>query len=160
MTVRTAFTPTPVAGQTLTAAQVKQIPGGWIGEASVVAPQAGVSGTGLEVAVTGLTVTVTVGTSRLLKITGHARVSRSVADGVTIGAIKEDGAAVGRWAHHQPSAATETGNETGFVLRRPSAGAHTYALFIQRFSGTGTVSVDAAATAPAYITVEDLGPAS
>lgn len=157
MTVRTAWGPGAAGGELVSAGDIKSIPGGWIGEAAAVAVQSAITA---ETALTGLTVTVTVAANRLLRITGHGRVSRTVADGLTLGTIKEDGAAVGRWAHHQPSAITETGNETGFVLRRPAAGAHTYALFLQRFSGTGSVALDAAATAPAYITVEDLGPAS
>jgi hypothetical protein len=157
MTVRTAYPGTASAGALLHAADVKKLPGGWIGEASAVANQTGIT---TETALTGLSVTVTVAASRLLRVTGHGRASRTVADGLMLGTIKEDGVAVGRWLHHQPSAATEMGTGHGFVLRRPAAGAHTYALFLERFSGTGTVATDAAASAPAYITVEDLGPAS
>lgn len=165
MAVRTAFTPTATAGAVLTAAQVKQIPGGWIGYAEVTANQT--ISTGTETDLTGLTVTVAVGSSRKIRIRAQGILSRSVADGVTVGRIKEGATTLGTWAQHSPNATTEFDGASGEavsspggVFATPSAGTHTYKLTLQRFSGTGNVILNAASGSQASITVEDLGPAT
>lgn len=156
MATRTATNFT--AGNTLTAAQMDGLHGGWLGYASVTSGQTGLSS---ETALTGLSVTVTVSADRLIKVTGFGRTSRTVADGVTIGNIQQDGVTVGRWAHHSPDAASEMASQVGFVLLNDlAAGSYTFRLTLQRFSGTGTVGLDAASSGPAYILVEDIGPAS
>lgn len=156
MAVRTAFTPTATAGAVLTAAQVKQIPGGWLGRAEVAAAQA--IATGTETDLTGMSLTVTVGSSRVILLAAAGLITRTVADGASIGRFKEGATELGRWAQSAPSAIAESDQACGFVLLTPSAGAHTYKLTLQRFSGTGSVSLSAGATNPAYFLIADLGP--
>lgn len=158
MPTRTAFTPTATAGQVLTAAQVKQIPGGWLGYTEVTANQA--VSTGTETDLTGLSVTVTVGASRRIKVSAVGIMSRSVADGITLGRIKEGATELARFSQHAPSAVTEFDAGAGWAIVTPSAGSHTYKLTMQRFSGTGTVTLNAAVGSAAAILVEDIGPAA
>lgn len=155
MAVRTAWN--PAVGDVITEANLEKLPGGWIGYAEVSANQASIS---TETDLTGLSVTVTVGDSRRIRITGRGIVSRTVADGVTLGQIKESTTVLGRWCQHSPSATTEFGNEMGFCVITPSAGSHTYKLTLQRNTGTGTVTLNAGTGSEASITVEDIGPAS
>ena len=164
--VRTAWTGTAAVGEVFSAADAKSIPGGWIGYAEATANQT-LTNTATETDLTGLTVTVTVAANRKIRITGQGILSRSVADGVTVGRIKEGSTELGRWAQHAPSATTEFDDAMGSAISSPagafvtpSAGSHTYKLTLQRFSGTGNVTLNAAAGSQAYILVEDLGPAS
>lgn len=108
---------------------------------------------------TGLTVTVTVPYAQhRIKITGEANFSSTVAtdgidmqicEGATI--LQDRGVAVS-----QANQAACCHAEAVIV---PTAGPHTYKLRASRFSGTGTVTMQASATQPAFILVEDLGPA-
>jgi hypothetical protein len=43
------------------------------------------------------------------------------------------------------------------VFLQPTAGVHTYKLTAKVLSGTGSFTVQAAATQPAYLVVEDVG---
>lgn len=159
MPVRTAFTPTAAAGNVLTAAQVKQIPGGWIGFAESTTLQSLV-GTATETDLTGFSLTVTVGSNRRIKLSAGGLLSRTVADGVTVGRFKEGSTELGRWAQHSPSALTEFDMAYGAVVLTPTAGSHTYKLTLQRFSGTGNVTLNSGAGTPTHFLIEDLGPAS
>lgn len=159
MPTRTPWSPSAVAGEVVSATDVKTIPGGWTGYAEVTAPQT-LTGTATETDLTGLTLTYTVPANRRLKVTVQGLLSRTVADGVTVGRIRVDGTEVNRWAQHSPSAATEFDNAVGHAIITPSAGSHTFKATLQRFSGTGNVTLNAASTNPAFILVEDLGPAS
>lgn len=131
---------------------------GTLGYAQVTANQT-ITASGTETDLTGLTATVTVGTGRRIRISGQGILSRTVADGVTLGRFKESTTALGRWAQHSPSANTEFGHSHGAVILTPSAGSHTYKLTLQRFSGTGNVTLNADSTSPAFILCEDIGPA-
>lgn len=127
-----------------------------LGYAQAVATQGSIT---TEVALTNLSVTVAVPYAQhRIKITGHADFASTVADDIPLLRIKEsttqlqDGLSVCRVANFA------TTIETTVVLV-PTAGSHTYNLSGQRFNGTGTVSMTASATGPAFILVEDLGPA-
>lgn len=155
MAVRTSYVGTEAVGDVLTKANFDKLPGGWIGYVEVTANQTGI--TTAAVALTGVTVTVTAGTTRRLKITGHAEFAETVATVAVVDLlIYEDGVQVGRGKLGDPAAQSESADAV--AIRTPSAGAHTYALFA--ITNAGTVSMVAAATAPAFILVEDIGPAS
>ena len=130
------------------------MPGGWIGYEQVTADQTGITAV---VGLTGLTVVPTVNASRRIRVTGHATVTRTVADGQTTGRIFADGAAVGLWAVASEGAFDLA---EGSVVLTPLAGAHNYTLTLERASGTGTVGIEASATEAAWILVEDLGPSA
>src|SRR6266700_2865661 len=65
MTSRVAYPGTAVTNDVLTAANVNNLPGGWIGYAEVTANQTGIT---TEVDLTGLSQAVTVNTSRRIRI--------------------------------------------------------------------------------------------
>ena len=101
--------------------------------------------------ITGLTTTVTVPSGgRRLKVTGFLpnEVSSNAVD-ITL-SIQEDGNTIGSCVH---GAATSRGIRTFIASKVASAGSHTYKI---RWGGSGatTFTVDAAATAPAFILVE------
>lgn len=157
MAVRTAWTPIAVSGEIVEQADIRSIGGGAIGYASVTANQNVATATVTDL--TGLTVDVTVGASRLIRLSASCLLSRSVADGVTVGYFREGTTELGRWGQHSPSATTEFDWCSGWCLVvAPSAGVHTYKLSMSRATGTGNSTLNAAAGAAAWFLVEDLGP--
>lgn len=149
----------PVTGDVMTEARLDTLARGWLGYVEVTANQS-VVGSGTETDITSLTVTLTVQADRKLRITGHGIFSRSVADGVTLARIKEGSTELGRFCQHAPSATSEFDCAEGSIVVAPSAGSHTYKLTMQRFSGTGNITLNAAAGSAAFILVEDIGSAS
>jgi hypothetical protein len=155
MAVRTAYAGTASTGDVYTAANHAKMPGGWIGYVEVTAIQTGIT---TEADLTGLTVTVTVGASRRIKVTGRISVFRTVADGLSSLLLKEGATYL--------DAATDTliinnGQPMNVMaVLTPSTGAHTYKLALQRDSGSGTLTMEASAARKAFLLVEDLGPAS
>ena len=107
---------------------------------------------------TGLSVAVVVGTSRRIRITAHVNLSATVANDSAAVVIREGSTTLREAATVLP-VASRPQTVTCQVIVTPSSGAHTYKLSAQRDAGSGTVSVEAAATRPAFILVEDLGPA-
>lgn len=157
MAVRTAYAGTAADGDVYTAANHARMPGGWIGYVESAGNQAGIGSS--EVDLTGLTVTVTVGPSRRIKIGGQVTVS---GDGAKEVKIYEDGVHIGRLGISSTSVGTSENNRTlsGACWRSPSSGSHTYK-FRALTSPTSSMTVTgSAANSPNFITVEDLGPAS
>ena len=107
-----------------------------------------------EVDLTGLTVTVTVGTSRRIQVTGSAHVTNA-ADASSTGLIYEDAVNVGRW--HRNNRFSAIVKSEGSVVLTPTAGSHTYKLTMLS-TGTGA-TLGAGAALPAFILVQDIGPA-
>ena len=158
MAVRTPWD--PVTDDVATENLMDSLPRGWVGHAEVTAPQTIVN-SATETDLTGLSLTVTLQANRKYKLSAQGLLSRTVADGVTVGRFKEGSTELNRWAQHSPSALTEFDNASGIhVITNPSAGSHTYKLTLQRFSGTGNVTLNAAAGNPAEFLIEDIGPAS
>lgn len=155
MPVRTAYVGTQVAGDVLTAANFTKVPGGWIGYAEVVASQGTIT---TAVDLTGLTVTVTVGTSRRIRITGHIRVNSTVAGDYCRLDICDGASTILGQGQQQIGASNEAVYAT--LVLTPTAGAKTYKLMLSRSVGTGSLTMNASANGPAYILVEDLGPAA
>lgn len=156
MPSRTAYAGTAVAGDVYTAANHAKMPGGWIGYAEVVAAQGGITA---EVDLAGLSVTVTVGSNRRIRVTGDITL---LPTGTTTQAwIKEGSTKLKRFAFVNDSGsgiATPALHQTGSVILTPTAGSHTYKLSAD--SGGGGASTAAGATDPHFILVEDLGPAT
>lgn len=124
-----------------------------LGYAEVTADQGGI--TNVETDLTDLSVNVTVPEGRRLRITGVINVRSTVADDEAQLRIQEDGANVQIAIQGLPRS---NGNEfiTASRVLSPSAGSHTYNLALVRGAGTGTLTMEAAATLPAYILVEDI----
>lgn len=128
---------------------------GQLGYAQVTAIQSGIT---VLTDLTNLAVTVTVGASRRVRITGDILATRTVVDGTVVMYIREGTTTLQR-GQAQPNRIGE-----GIVIGRsivvtPSAGTHTYKLSLENTTGTGTVGLDAGVDRPAYILVEDIGAA-
>lgn len=153
MPVRTAYAGAAIAGEVLTAANVNKLPGGWLGYAEVTANQTGIT---TEVDLTGLTVTVTVGTSRRIRVTGEVLIQTSATGLLAFLYIHADGSQVQKRVI-VPGVAASSEMLHAEVILTPSAGSHTYKL---RAASGGTAVLEASATVPSFILVEDLGPAT
>lgn len=157
MAVRTAWTPIAVSGELVEQADIRSIGGGAIGYAKTESNQNVATATITDL--TNLSVAVTVGESRLIRLSASCLLSRSVADGVTVGYFREGTTEFGRWGQHSPSAATEFDWCSGWCLVvAPTAGTHTYKLSMNRATGTGNSTLNASAGAAAWLLVEDIGP--
>lgn len=131
------------------------LPKGVLGYAERTSNQTGI--TGVEV-IGGLSVTVDVTANRRIKVTAYVRGTTStVATDRAALFIREDGSDV----QNQVKRFGGTDLEDGLMavwIGTPSAGSRTYDVQYQRI-GTGTHTVHAAADGPAFILVEDIGPA-
>lgn len=158
MAVRTAYPALESPGDVLTSSNFNRLPGGWIGYAEVTANQGSITA---EVDLTSLTVTVTVNSSRRISITGAGNFGVSVANDRVIMNIKEGATVLTSAAGTSPIAAVGTSGMTlrPQVVLTPTAGSHSYKLSGQDATG-GTAQLNATSTAPAFILVEDLGPAA
>lgn len=136
------------------------LPWGVMAYAEVVADQAGIS---TLADLTGLSVTFTAAANRRLRISGEGLVTCS-AEELMVGYIRDGaGTQLGRWCQQwQRAGSAGTGQKAaGSVVESPSAGSVTYKLSLERNTGAaGTVTLQAGATHPAFILVEDLGPAN
>lgn len=109
-----------------------------------------------DVDLTGLSKTVTVLSGHRIKITGHVAFSQSSASGITRLRIKEGATQL---ADSLLSATNGSYYSVdAFVVLTPSAGSHTYKLAMT--TSPGAAQMEAGATYPAFILIEDLGVAS
>lgn len=130
--------------------------GGTIGYAQVTTTQAGIS---TETDLTGLSVAVTVGTGRRIRITGQGLIRTITTGGRAVGFIKEGSTYLGRWGGVQIDTVNEFDTLVGSAVLTPTAGAHTYKLSLLKEAGGNTLSLFAASDFPAFILVEDIGAA-
>jgi hypothetical protein len=145
-------------GDVITEARLGTWARGWLGYAKDTDGQSTIS---TETDITGLSVQVTVPADRLIKVTGYGIISVTQANTIFVGDIQQDGTTVGRWAQGNPDASTEFVPCSGFVLLDGlDAGSYTFNLALERVTGSGTITLNADTTSPAYIVVEDLGPSS
>jgi len=151
MAVRTAYV--PVAGEVLTAANLERLPGGWIGYNEVTAAQTSIT---TVVDLTSLTVTVTVGSTRRVAVSAYAPVAQNVASGLAEVDIYEGAAQLAR--AYLSLASGAFGVLTPRVVLTPTPGSHTYRL--RGLTTGGNMNLNAEAANPAFILVEDVGPAS
>ena len=145
--------PTFVADELVTASKMNELPKGVLGYAQVTANQGSIT-TGSDL--TGLSVTVTVAAGRRLKITGFAAFNASVANEGNTFQIRESTTVLNSVLTMLTNATIQ---ETAVVYAvvAPTVGAHTYKLYDLRQFATGTHSLIASATSPAFILVEDIG---
>jgi hypothetical protein len=129
------------------------------GYAQVTTNQTNISGAGVDL--TGLSVTVTVGTSRRIKITGYGQMDNEVVGANFLGIrIQESTTVLGEALVGVGNSGTDQQFATlnPIVIITPSAGLHTYKLL--GFASTGAANIlRASATNPAFILVEDIGAA-
>ena len=129
-------------------------PKGQIGYAQVIANQTGIT---VVTDLTGLSVTVSVGAGRAIKISCQIIHSGTVADGRSQIGIKE-GVTTLQLANFQRTSITGNTAVSSIIIT-PTAGIHTYKLTQQLLDGTGTVGLAASSIAPSFILVEDIGAA-
>ena len=126
-----------------------------LGYAQVTANQTGIT---TQVDATGLTTTVTVPYAQhRVRITGAALMTSTVTNDIAQLFIMQDGAAVNVSQALLSSAGNVTLTTTAIIV--PTAASHTFKLQVARGAGTGSLTLTAAAANPAFILVEDLGPA-
>ena len=158
MAVRVTPAGNQVNGEDADASYANGVAGGWIGYIERTSDQTGIT---TEVAVSGVTVTVTVNASRRIEITAKAAHLATNADTVAALNIKE-----GSTVLDQDRATTAFANVsynksmTPSCVLTPSTGSHTYSLSAERITGTGTVTLVADSTRKIYLCVKDVGPAS
>lgn len=155
MAVRTAYDPT--AGEVLTAANLEKLAGGWIGYAEATANQTGI---GASTDLTSLSVAVTVGPSRRIRITVWTSTIMTNTNAAIALQIKEGVTTLTERQLAPTSNVTIGDFITASVVLTPTTGAHTYKASMALAAGAGTVGSFASATTPAWILVEDLGPAA
>jgi hypothetical protein len=155
MAVRTAYVGTQSAGETLSSANFTKLPGGWIGYAEVTANQTGM-GVG-PTDLTSLTVTVTAGSSRRLLVSGYARITQQTSSSNPEVLIRNGSGTQLNKTTISGLAATISMHLPRVVVT-PSSGSNTYKL--SGSTAAGTMDLNAAATQPAFILVEDLGPSA
>jgi hypothetical protein len=158
VTVRVAQAGLQTAGGLATSTFANSLPGGWIGFVERTTDLTGVVGSAVTVA----SVTVTVNTSRRIKISGNICTWISTVNGDRIQVAIVEGITqlqVGRSQVQLAGIATEN---PVFLqcIETPTAGTHTYALTVVRNGGTGSITVSGDnSNQSTYIMVEDVGPA-
>jgi len=155
MVLRTAYIGSHAAGEVLTSANFSKTPGGWIGYVEVTANQTGIGAGPTDL--TSLTLSVQANTSRRLKITGYVRMTQQTS-----------AAAGSVYIRNSTPTTLQTSTislPTGYTamhapvsIQTPSSGTNTYKLS----AGTTADTFDLAAssTQPAFLLVEDIGPAA
>lgn len=129
---------------------------GTLGYAQVTTTQALTAGT--EADLSGLSVTVTVGTSRRIRVSGYGLIASTVSGDRYVMRIKEGSTTLTQ--HISSVGGATTAFSTAHpvvVLASPGAGSHTYKLSLQRIGGSGNPSLIGDPAAPAFILVEDIG---
>lgn len=129
------------------------VPVGRLGYAEVIANQTGIS---TEVALTGLSVNVSVASGRTVRISGQVQITSATTSGTVILRIKEGATTLQTIQENYNTIGGNGKYIDGSVILSPSVGAHTYSLSLQ---GTaGTIDLSAGANTPAFILVEDITP--
>lgn len=154
MTTRTPWNVT--FGEEATYAKVVKHPAGWVGYASVTSNQTGIT---TEAAVSGLTVSPTVASNRLIKVTVCTHVkSDNTGDRILV-RVKADGTTLQTF--RVPDCVANLADTAHFsVFHAPSSGTVAYTVTVERSSGSGSVTVEATSTSPATLLVEDTGASS
>jgi hypothetical protein len=145
-------------GDTLTTTNFDLLPGGWIGYVEVTSSQTSISS---SAALTGLSVTVTVNTSRRVKVTCGGQYTNDTNAGRIKIYLTEGGATI-RDVANDTVIASEQKMFQGSCIRTPSATSHAYAANGAKASGSGTFDFNASAAdapGPSFLLVEDVGPA-
>jgi hypothetical protein len=107
---------------------------------------------------TGLSVPVTVGTGRRIKVTLKTNVFSNVAEDSAQYSIRMDGVDVDQYKVNRLSGTSEQGVYFA-IVHSPSAGAHTYTAFGIRNTGSGIITNRSQGLQSTHLLVEDIGAA-
>lgn len=116
------------------------------------------SSAGTETDATNLTVTVTVGTGRRIKITVKGQVFSTILDDACFIRTKEGATTLMLVTMNRLNGSASQYYEFSATVT-PTAGMHTYKVSFQRAVGTGRISHRSNALEPSFIRVEDIGAA-
>lgn len=132
------------------------MPWGELESAEVTANQTGIT---TITDLTGLGVTVVVGANRRIKVTGFIHVSVDTVSDTTATLYVRDASGTLIVARNRP---VGNSRQAGLMVQwigTPDAGSWSPKLSLHREVGTGTLTMHASSTVPAFILVEDIGPA-
>lgn len=133
------------------------MPWGVLGYAEVTADQTAIGASITDL--TSLTLTYTYVANRRIRITGEGQFINASIDEYTKVYIRESTTTLtARNFLSQNSLINDSFHIEKIVV--PTVGAHTYKLSMNRSSGTGDTALEASATEPAFILIEDLGPSA
>jgi hypothetical protein len=152
---RTAYAGLAQDGDAYTAANHARMPGGWIGWAQVTADQSSINAL---TDLTGLSVTVTVNSDRLIRVTGQLILTTDAVDFEGAQAYIREGSTTLAQIGPGGVQAGSPGAVSASAILEATSGSHTYKLSAEPIDEV-SVTMKASATRPAYILVEDLGPA-
>ena len=131
------------------------LPRGILGYAQVTVTQSGVDATVTDI--TGLLVGVTVGSSRRIRVSAYVTVRDSGSGSITTQVyLREGSTTLGQWQIGNLDA-LEFASGSPSVVLTPTAGSHTYKVSLS--AGSNTVNMIASSGMPAYLLIEDIGPA-
>lgn len=153
MASRTAYPATESAGDILTTTNFDKLPGGLIGYATATSNQTGIT---TITDLTSLSVTVTVNTSRLIKVVGSTVLQQATGAGTGSFFIRESSTTLQTRTYYLAVNAATTHGHAEVLIAAPSSGSHTYKLSLS--VDANTIGSLASSTQPAFIAVYDLGP--
>ena len=142
-----------VSGAVLTAAQMNNLPWGQIDYVEVTANQTGIA-SGAVRDLTGLTSTKTYVASRRIKISAKAQFTLG-ANACDVALLIYEGATIIASQTIYAAGSSPQGRVVSAVIT-PTAGSHTYKISCS-FGDNANNSLQAAATNPSYILIEDIG---
>lgn len=154
MVSRTAQAGLQASGTPAPAAYANSVAGGWIGRITPIVADQTVT---TETVITGSSLTVTVNTSRCIRLVFDCNVAMSSGAGNRAQFRIKEGTTV---LQDRLFGAATNGSEaaTLSVILTPSAGSHTYTVSLQSPDG-GSAVLKASATGPAMFLIQDIGPA-
>jgi hypothetical protein len=131
------------------------VPWGVLGYTQVTTTQTGIASGDL----TGLTVTVTVGSSRRIRVTGYVVGKPTVSGSNYFEAKIQESTTVLQVAPAQLATINQPGTAIPIAILTPSSGSHTYKLTAAIAVGGGNLDTVTDSTKPLFIMVEDIGAA-
>lgn len=153
--VNEAGTSKKVTGAQITAAVAK----GTTGSAyyvAVTANQTPVTTVWTDLTSLTLTISAAVANGRRFRITAQVNLASTVVNDISALAVFE-GATQLTQANCSSPVANAGVPATAIVILTPSNASHTYKLSAGRASGTGVITMQASATIPAFMLIEDIG---
>ncbi len=155
MTTRVALPGTSTNTTVWTEADINTLPGGWLGYVEVTSTQSGISSI---TDLTSLTLTVTVNASRRIRVTGHITCLQNTGTASVKGRIRESSTTLQMFMDDTLTSG-ERRTKEGSVVLTPTAGSHTYKLSLETSSNTIDMVAAAADPGPAFLLIDDIGPA-
>lgn len=149
MTTRSLYSAT--ASEVATAANVNKWSKGWVGYVLSTSTQ---TFTGIETDVTDLTMSLTIPTGRMIKVSWNVITQSSVDQDNVLVRCYRAASIIGK--KYEEVDINEPITIAGWGIDTPSAGTYTYKIAVIRSGGSGTVSLKGATASHEFL-VEDIG---